>query len=131
MTMVVERRLLQAAIALGCIVPLFAGCLGVAYGASMAGSLGGVTLDSHFRYLSGLLLGIGVGFASVIAAVETHGQRVTLLTALVVSGGLARLYGVVCNGWPASTMTFALGMELFVVPALWLWQRRVARHWPG
>ncbi len=129
MNRIVEKRLLQAAMAIGCVVPLVGGLQGMLLGAGVSGHGDQVTLDSHVRYLSGLLLGIGFGFASAIHSIEKYGDRVTLLTALVVTGGLARLFAVLIDGWPAPLMIFALVMELGVVPTLWLWQRRVARQW--
>ena len=123
-----EKRLLQAAMVIACIVPLTGGLLGMAFGAGVLDHSSGVTLDSHARYLSGLLLGVGLGFASAIPYIEKHGARVTLLTGIVVIGGLARLYGVMVDGWPAPTMMFALGMELGVTPQLWLWQNRLASY---
>lgn len=121
-----EKLLLQAAVALGCVVPLAGGLLGVVKGAGMLGHGGDVTLDSHVRYLSGLLLALGLGFLSVIPDIERNGARASLLSAVVVLGGLARLYGVMADGWPSPSMVFALAMELAVVPLLWAWQRRVA-----
>ena len=125
----VEKRLLQVAVGFGCLVPLSGGLLGIAHGAGLIGHGGDVNLDSHVRYLSGLLLGIGLGFASAIPDIEKHGARVTLLSGIVVIGGLARFYGVLADGWPAPSMVFALVMEMGVTPLLWLWQRRVARQW--
>ena len=122
----IEKQLLQAAVALGCLVPLTGGLLGVVQGSAMLGPPGGVTLDSHVRYLSGLLLALGLGFLSIIPNIERQGPRASLLTAIVVTGGLARLYGVLVDGWPGQSMILALMMELGVVPLLWLWQRRVA-----
>ena len=124
-----EKRWLQAAMMIGCMVPLSGGLLGLMHGAGMVGSVDDVTLNSHVRYLSGLLLGVGLGFVSSIPNIEKHSDRVTLLTAIVVTGGLARLYGIFGDGWPAPPMVFALGMELGVVPILWCWQRRVAQQW--
>lgn len=123
-----EKKLLQTAMIIGCVVPIAGGLQGIALGAGMSGHGGDVTLDSHVRYLSGLLLAIGIAFLSTVRDIETKGERVTLLAALVVTGGLGRLYGVLHDGWPASTMIFALGMELGVVPALWLWQRHLVRR---
>ena len=125
----IEKRLLQAAVVVGCLVPLTGGLLGMLHGVSMAGHSPDVTLDSHVRYLSGLLFGVGLGFLSVIPDIEKHTQRTTMLTCIVIVGGLARLYGVVVDGWPEPTMVFALVLELGVVPMLWLWQRRVATQW--
>lgn len=121
-----EKRLLQAAVALACLVPVSGGLWGVLQGAGMLAHGGDVTLDSHVRYLSGLLLGIGLAFLSLIPNIERQGAAAALLSAIVVVGGFSRLYGVMIDGWPAPPMVFALGMELGVVPVLYLWQRRVA-----
>lgn len=121
-----EKRLLQAAVAVACIVPISAGLWGVIGGAGMLGHGGDVTLDSHVRYLSGLLLGIGVAFLSLVPRIENQGPSAALLSAIVVVGGLCRLYGVCVDGWPGPVMSGALLMELGVVPVLYLWQSRVA-----
>ena len=64
-------------------------------------------------------------------AIETHRSHFTLLTAIVVAGGLARLVMAMRLGVWAPTVTLPLGMELLVTPALWLWQGRVARIFTG
>ncbi len=122
----VERRVLQLAVALGGIVPVGAGGAGVVLGAGLTGDHVPGDLDSHVRYLSGLLLAIGLGFWSTIPAIETRAPRFRLLTLIVVAGGLARLGGVVARGWPGAPMLFGLAMECVVTPALCLWQARVA-----
>lgn len=125
-----QKHILQLAVALGSLVPVGAGAAGVLLGPRMLG-VGIATpgdLDSHFRYLSGLLLGIGLAYASTIPRIETHGGRFRLLTLIVVTGGLARLLSVLEAGPPSRTMAAALVMELLVTPALWLWQWRVARQ---
>jgi len=123
------RRALQVVVALGCLVPLGAGSAGMLLGPGMmgAGAAGSGDLDSHFRYLSGLLLGIGVGFVSTIPRIEAHGPRFRLLTGIVVAGGTGRLIGLVALGAPSAAMIAALGMELAVTPGLALWQAWVAR----
>ena len=120
------KKLLQAAIAIACIVPIAGGLLGVVQGSEMLEFGGNLSLDSHVRYLSGLLLAVGFGFLSTIPRIERHRTRFGLLSGIVVVGGLARLYGIASNGWPGSSMIFALGMELLLVPVLCLWQRQVA-----
>jgi len=127
-----ERRLLQVAMAVACLVPIGGGLAGVVLGQRLTGALAGVGpldlgLDSHVRYLSGLLLAIGAGFAMAIPRIEVQGHRVTLLSGIVVLGGLARLYGIAVAGWPSGVMCAALVMELVIVPLIWLWQRRIAR----
>lgn len=123
-----ERRLLQCAVALACLVPFAAGGAGVIASVTMMKDAGApsVDLDSHFRYLSGLLFGIGLGFAACIPRIEAKGALFRGLTLVVVCGGLARLFALVTMGSPSAGHLFGLAMELGVVPALALWQVRVA-----
>lgn len=126
-----ERRALQICVALACVVPLAAGGGGVFE--SAAGLRGveaplPVDLDSHFRYLSGLLLGIGIGFAFCIPRIEEHGAVFRTLGLVVFIGGLARLLSLAELGMPGRGHQFGLVMELIVVPSLVLWQMRVARR---
>ena len=126
-----ERRLLQLAVAIAALVPLSAGAAGAVDGPSMAGgeAAGGrADLDSHFRYLSGLLLGIGLAFAWSIPTIERRSELFALLSAIVVIGGLARLSGLLAGAVPTTPHLLARGMELAVVPLLFAWQRRVARR---
>ena len=122
-----ELLAVRCAIALGGCVPVFAGLAGVLLGLEMVGADGAPPgADSHFRYLSGLLLGLGLGFWSCIPALPRRAGRMRLLTAVVVAGGLGRLLGVLLHGWPDTPMSLALGMELVVTPLLCWWQGRVA-----
>lgn len=122
-----ERLLLQAAILIGGFVPVLGGGAGMVMGAGLLSQHVDLSLDSHIRYLSGLLFAIGIGFWSFIPNVETKTSAVRLLTFLVVIGGLARLAGVALIGMPSTPMILALGMELVVTPLLCLWQSRIAR----
>lgn len=129
MTPRAERRVLQTAIALFAVVPVVAGLAGVVRGPAMIDELAGtIAEDSHFRYLSGLLLAVGVAWWSVIPGIERRGTRTRLLAALVVCGGLARLASLVVTGIPSGPMLGALAMELAVTPAIVVWQGRVARR---
>lgn len=133
MTVRAERRMLQAAIAIAGLVPICGGAVGVLFGAAAfdpsfsLAQPAAVALDSHVRYLSGLLLAIGLTFYSLIPTIELQALIARVLTAIVVVGGLARLYGAVAVGLPEGVMLFALVMELAVTPLLCLWQARVAR----
>lgn len=112
-----ERLLLQFAVAIGGVVPVAGGALG-----ALAGS------DTHYRYLSGLLLGLGLTFWSLIPTLERRGQIFRALAVIVVVGGLARLAGaVILPDWSRST-TLPLVMELGVTPLLALWRERVERR---
>jgi hypothetical protein len=124
-----ERLWLQIGVALGGFVPVGAGLGGVLLGPTFTGPFAApVPLDSHFRYLSGLLLAIGVAYWTTIPGIERQGQRFQLLTALVVVGGLGRVVSLIAEGPPNGPMFFGLAMELVITPALALWQARLARR---
>jgi hypothetical protein len=125
-----EKRLLQAAVAIAGLVPVLGGALG-ALRPELLDLAGPPHALTHAAYLSGLLLGLGLGFWSLIPAIETRGRGFSLLTGLVVLGGLARaLTAARLGAWGLSVFA-PLVMELGVTPALWLWQRRVSRRTPS
>ena len=125
-----EKRLLQAALVLGGAFSLF-----VALG-SVSGGVGfiardaaaNVDLDSHFRYLSGIFLGVLIALYSCVPGIERRGPRLRLLGGLIVCGGLARLAGAAAMGLPGIGHRYGLVMELIVTPLILLWQMRVARR---
>lgn len=123
----IEIRLLQIAICTACIVPLTAGAVGMGLGPWMLKDGIPPDLNSHFRYLSGLLFAIGIGFLSTVPRIAERGPRFRLLTSIVAVGGLARLGAAVFMATLTPAIVFPLVMELLVTPGLALWQRRVAK----
>ncbi|PXA97142.1 DUF4345 domain-containing protein [Nostoc sp. 3335mG] len=121
-----ERALLQVAVALACLVPFTIAMVGIVRGAAWLQPIPRVDLDSHFRYLSGIFLGLGIGFASCIPRIETKGERFRLLGAMVVLGGLARLLSLWTLGAPSTGHLAGLAIELGVVPLLMAWQKRIS-----
>lgn len=121
-----EKRWLQVTVAILALVPVGAGAAGVLMGPAMLGEAGSASLDSHFRYLSGLLLAIGLAYWSAVPRIETQGPRIGLLTLIVVTGGFCRALGGLITGPPGPAMRFALAMELVATPLVYLWQARVA-----
>jgi hypothetical protein len=122
-----EKRLLQLAVTVAGLVPVSAGLAGALMGPALLNQVGDAALDSHFRYLSGLLLGLGLAFWSTIPGIERRGQRFALLTFIVVVGGASRAFGMLVTGPPGLAMDLALMMELAVTPLLYLWRERVDR----
>ena len=125
-----EARLLRIAIVAACLIPITAGGAGVLLGPAMVGiDTASIAAESHYRYLSGLLLSIGVLFLTTVPRIERSTVRFRLLAIIVIVGGLCRLLGSLLNRNVDASSLFALGMELGVTPALLLWQARVAtRH---
>ncbi|MCG5239659.1 DUF4345 domain-containing protein [Azospirillum doebereinerae] len=129
-----ERRFLQVVVALLSLVPLSAGAAGVLLGPGFVFPTLAVDadpahiadLDSHFRYLSGIFLGVGLLFVSTVPTIERSTGRFRLAAALVVVGGLARALSLAQTGAPSAPHLAGLGLELVVTPLLVLWQARVA-----
>ncbi len=121
-----ERRYLQRTVAVLALVPASAGLFGVLFGPALTGDQVSVSADSHFRYLSGLLLAIGLLFWSTTAAIEEKTGRFRLLALVVFIGGLGRLLGLLLTGVPSLYMLAGLALELVITPILALWQTRVA-----
>lgn len=124
-----ERRLLQQSVAIVATIPVATGLYGVLFGQALTGDAVSISAESHFRYLSGLLLGIGLCFWSTLPSIEIHTGRIRLLTLLVVIGGLSRLIGLALTGLPSLFMLGGLFVELIVAPVLCLWQTRVANRY--
>ncbi len=125
-----EKRVLQLVIGVACLVPLSAGSTGVLRGAAwLQHGVVATDLDSHFRYISGIFLGVGFGFGSCIPGIERKGARLRMLVAFVVLGGLARLLSLAQVGLPGSGMQFGLAMELAVTPLIALWQAGFAKRY--
>ncbi|KQM98785.1 DUF4345 domain-containing protein [Sphingomonas sp. Leaf25] len=123
-----ERTLLQAVVALACIVPLTTGTIGIVRGAGWLQSGPAVDLDSHFRYLSGIFVVMGLGFVGCIPGIERKGTRLRLLGAMVVAGGMARLLSLAELGMPSTGHVAGLCIELIGVPLILGWQTRVAHR---
>lgn len=123
-----EREALQRVVAVAAIIPVASGLFGILFGLGGVGgnSLAQISADSHFRYLSGLLMGIGILFWSCVPAIAAKSRLFRFLTLVVALGGLARLLGLYLTGLPSAVMLGALIMELVVTPLLCLWQMRVA-----
>ena len=128
--MISERNAFRLTVAIAGLVPVGAGIAGVALGTDafdMTAAARDASLDSHVRYLSGLLLGIGLAFWATLGDPEAYTARYRLLAAIVVLGGFARAFGLLAQGAPDLPMRLALVMELLVTPAICLWQGRLAR----
>lgn len=124
-----ERKLLQQTVAVAATLPVAIGLYGILFGQALTGDAVSISAESHFRYLSGLLLGIGLCYWSTLPSIEIKTGRFRLLTLLVVIGGLGRLIGLALTGLPSFFMIGGLIVELVVAPVLCLWQTRIANRY--
>jgi hypothetical protein len=119
-----EKRALQTAVGLAALLPTLAGAWDVLHG--LAGASAWAV--NHERYLSGLLMAIGIAFWSTLPDIEAKTIRFRTLTFIVVIGGLCRLLGVLLGDALSPQVVAALAMELGVTPALCLWQSQQIRR---
>ena len=121
-----ERKLLQIAFAIAGLVLVGFGLAGVFFGANFMDLSGNVVMDSYIRFLKGMLLAIGLVYWSSIPDIERHGERITLVTFILVLGAVPRLMAVIGHGVPTNGIVISLVGELNFAPLLWLWQRHVS-----
>jgi hypothetical protein len=115
--------MLPLAIRLAALVPILAGGAGAILGPAFLGEATGPAASSHLRYLSGLLLGLGLTAWWCAAALPRRAGLFGALCAMVTLGGLARLAGLALDPLPPWPHLAALIMELGIVPALWFASR--------
>lgn len=127
-----EKHLLQAAILVGGAYSILFAMLSVWQGAGVlipGDAPADRDLESHFRYLSGIFLGLLFILYSCVPHIERRGPRFRLLGALIICGGLARLTGMLLAGVPGTGHLYGVAMELGVTPLLLVWQASLARRW--
>lgn len=125
-------KLFRVTVFILAMIPLSAGLAGVFRGTEFPGFLvesGNADGPSHFRFLSGIFLAMGLAYWSCAFnwGNATWGgplPRFRLLCALTIAGGLARLLSVLLDGTPSNGHLVGLGMELIVVPLLLVWSFR-------
>jgi hypothetical protein len=125
-----EKLALQVVVAVCSLVPIGAGAGGMLMGPTLFGNpiADSSDLDGHFRYLSGLLLGIGLAYALAIPRIQQRERRFLLLGGIVILGGFGRLLSMLTMGAPSPIMIGALAMELLVTPVITFWQMRISRQ---
>ncbi len=123
-----ERRLLQIALAIVGLVAITFGLTGVLFGTSLSGVRLGVTMEGYVRFIKGVLLAVGLIYWSAIPQIEKRGERISIVTFILVFGAAARLMAVLSHGFPTVGLLISLIAELVVVPLIWLWHRHLVRR---
>jgi hypothetical protein len=121
-----ERKLLQAAVAVAGFAGVMLGLTGVLFGTLHTDLSGDVVLDSYVRFGKGVLLATGLVYWSCIPRIEFCGDRLSLVTFILALGTVSRLFSAVGHGVPTLGIIANLIAGLILVPLLWLWQRRIA-----
>lgn len=124
-----EKAALQVVVAVLAAVPVLAGLEGILDGPAFLGVLSPwpADLDSHLRYLSGVLLAIGIAWYWCIPDIEMKAPMFRFLAGVTICGGIGRFVSLLAIGPPSTGHRVALVVELLVVPLLVLWQARIAQ----
>ena len=122
-----QRKLLQIAIACAGLIGVGFGLAGVVFGTAFVDFFDDGAIDSSVRFYKGMLLATGVIYWSCIPDIERRGERLSLVTFILVCGAAARLMTVVGHGVANIGILLSLIAGLVLVPLLWLWQRHVAQ----
>jgi hypothetical protein len=123
-----ERRLLQIALAIVGLVAILFGVTGLFFGTSLSGVTLGVTMEGYVRFIKGVLIAAGLIYWSAIPRLEARGERIGVVSFLLVFGAAGRLLAVVGHGFPTVGLMVSLIGELVVVPLLWWWHRSYVRR---
>lgn len=124
------RRALQVVYVVLSAIPFLHGLAGVLFGPSVLPgdeSKLDATADSHYRFLSAAWFVTAPAVWSAVPRIEDRTQFFRTLTAVSFIGGLARVVSWRTTGRPHPIFIAAIALEFFGLPALKVWQSRVAR----
>ena len=83
-------------------------------------------LDSNLRFFGGMGLGLGFGLLWVVPSIERRTTAFCLIWLCALLGGLGRVYSMMIVGLPAIPLIIFTLIEVPLVPAMIVWQHRVA-----
>ncbi|ACT92923.1 DUF4345 domain-containing protein [Dyadobacter fermentans] len=125
-----NRKLLQIALGVCALVPIFTGLLGMAgnnnplyYGTDQPA---GLLLDSNLRFLNGLSVGIGVCTLSIIPDIKRRSAELRLICTVIFIGAVGRMLSIASYGFPPFPFDIIVFFEMALPPLFVFWQSKVA-----
>lgn len=110
------------------LVPIAAGLASVLFGSAIVrdGGASNASVESELRYYAVFYVAFGAYLWSLAPRVAERGRELRWAAAVLFCGGLARVVGVLVDGWPEADYVVLMGVELTLPVVLVLWQRRIA-----
>jgi hypothetical protein len=120
---------LQFTIGILSMIPILIGLLGITQGTTRWLSASNITpdFDSHYRYITGYYLSLGMLGFWMIPKIEQHTELLRIICASVFMGGVGRAFSIVRVGMPNLLALMFTGLEL-CFPLLLLWQAKIPRR---
>lgn len=89
-------------------------------------------LNSQFRFLAAIWLGLGLLLCLCVFRLERYGPVLDGALAVVFLGGIGRILAVIDQGFPDSAFSIgfvvlAIAIEIVGMPALLVWHRNLRR----
>ncbi len=122
------KRGLQTVLAVLGMIPLLISALGITQGTARFLPASAITpdFDSHYRYITGYYLSLGLIALWVIPNIERHQSLFRIICFSVFMGGVGRAISIMQVGVPNPLTLFIMGWEL-CFPLLLFWQNKIIR----
>jgi Domain of unknown function (DUF4345) len=123
------KRGLQVTLAILSLIPILIALLGITQGISRWLPNTSITpdFDSHYRYITGYYLSLGMIGLWMIPKIEHHTSLFRIVCASVFIGGVGRVVSIVQVGMPSLPALLFTGLEL-CFPLLILWQAQLSKR---
>ncbi len=122
------KRGLQIVLAVLSIIPILISVLGITQGTARFLPASAITpsFDSHYRYIAGYYLSLGLIGLWMIPNIERHQSLFRIVCFSVFMGGVGRAISLLQVGVPNTPALFFMAWEL-CFPLLLFWQAKIIR----
>ena len=115
------------------LIPIATGLLSVLFGTEIirGGGPSNASVESELRYYAVFYVAFGAYLWHLAPDVAVRGRELRRAAVVLVCGGLARVVGVLVDGWPEADYVVLMGVELTLPWVLVAWQRSIAAQEDG